>query len=965
MGRPRPGALSLGARVIARELRTQPAVVISLLIAVVLSTLVMAGAPRLLEKVAEDDLYATVSEPLPSQRNITLERDGHLGTGNGSDPFAATRRVGDSFVERELPESVGAIVSGHYFLVDSPQLVVSPLPGEEPPHPYPTFFRFRYQEGVEDQTTRVDGSLPKPQEPIEMLVGDDCPDDPAERESLRNALSKTESDVTDLDCHIGLVGHFQTAVTARTAEDMGLAIGQSMLLRADLTDPAYFGVFGDALHFQFVLSISGIVELTDQSDEYWFGDPVLHKPNIQENADRRIIFARGLMSPRDYGGLLSAMGQARWSYAWRLFVDPDLVREADLDRLQKDLTTLGLDYSPVGTSADDLKVVTRLPDLLVDHATQKTQTVALMSLTVAALFGVAVAVSLLLAILMTERQRPAIVLVRSRGASPGQLTMTRFYEALAIVVPAAALGYGFAYALVTDSESLIAYRMTVALAAAVVAGLVTAGLTLYRKRLGSLQRENLAPPGPSSRRVVGEILVVVLAAGATILLRRRGQVDDTAATSGVDLLLAILPILIGLAAAIVTLRVYPHLIRLLAWLGSLRPGVVSFVGFRRILQRSPAHSLPVMVLLLCVATATYASVARVSIETGQEASSWQAVGADYAIKGFAANVTLPASIDLDTLPGSSTVGTGRTFADARIDTDVGSFATEAIAVDSRYDRITADSPTARRLPDSVQVEAEGTESDPLPIIVASEWPGGYEPEIGDMVQLDLGRLQPFAEVVAVRDRYPDMPQGRPFVVMSLETMASISDLPLPPTAAYVRGDRSAGDILREEVEIRAPSARVISRYDILDSVVRDPFVHWVDRALLLITGLAGAFAVASALFALALASSGRRRDFAYLRTMGLETSQTVVLTVLEQAPALLTGVVAGVATGIAIAVLLAPAVSVAAFTGGLVPSTVSISWADLGVLAAVLSLAMTIAVVISVMMSKHDDPARILRIGDE
>jgi putative ABC transport system permease protein len=965
MARPRPGALTLGARVIARELRSEPAVVISLLVAVVLSTLVVAGAPRLLEKVAEEDLYATVSEPPASQRNITLERDGHIGAGNGADPFAATRRVGDSFAERQLPQSVETVVSGHYFLVDSPQLAVSPLPGEEPPHPFPTFFRFRYQEGIEDQAMLVEGSFPTPQEPVEMLVGDECPEDPEERAALEDALGSDDPDVADIDCHMGFVNHYEAAVTARTAEDMGLEIGQRMLLRADLNDPAFFGVFGEALHFQFVFSISGIIELADQSDEYWFGDPVLHKPNIQENADLRIIFARGLMSPQDYGSLLSSMGQARWRYSWRFFIDPDRVRVADLDLLRKDLAALELDYSPVSSGAESLKVRTRLPDLLAEHAAQKTQTVALMSLTVAALFGVAVAVSVLLAILMTERQRSAIVLTRGRGASPGQLAMSRLYEALVIVAPAAALGYGAAYALVADSDDLAAYRLTVALAAAVVAGLVGAGLALYRKRLGSMQREHFTPPGLSPRRIVAEILVVVLAVGATVVLRRRGQVDDVRFSSGVDLLLAVLPTLIGMAAAIITLRIYPYLIQLLAWLGSLRRGVVSFVGFRRILQRSPAHSLPVMVLLLCVATATYASVARFSIEKGQEASSWQAVGADFAIKGFGASVTLPGSIDLDALAGADMVGTGRTFANARIVTDVGNFATEAIAVSTRYDQITSDSPSARRLPDAVQVPAEGTPTDPLPIMISSAWPGGYQPEVGDMVQLDLGRLEPFAEVVEIRDRYPDMQQDRPFVVMSIETLASIGDLPLPPTVAYVRAERTAGDTLRDEIDAVAPSARVISRYDTLDSVSRDPFVLWVDRTLRLITGLAGAFAVAAALSALALASASRRRDFAYLRTMGLETGQTAALTVIEQAPAVLAGVVAGVATGVTIALLLEPAVSVAAFTGGLVPSAVAISCAELGVLAAVLFVGMTVAVVISVLMSKHDEPARILRIGDE
>lgn len=941
--------------------------VVSLLVVVALSSLVMAGAPRLLERVAGDDLYATVSEPLPSHRNIIVERDGRIGAGNGSDPFAATSRVGDFFAEEEMPESVQQVVSSHYYVVDSPQFAVSPLPGDDPPHPFPTLLRFRYQEGIDERTTLVAGSLPTRQEPIEMLVGPECPDDKGEREALRELLEAGDLDDAEEppDCRIAPVPHYQAAVTARTAEDMGLEIGRRMLLTADLTDPAYFSVFGESLNFRFVFSISGIIELTDPADEYWFGDPVLHKPNIQENADLRIIFARGLMATEDYQSLLSGLNAARWSYSWRYFVSPDRVREADLDVLQRDLAALDLDFSPVGARANDLRVITRLPELLDEHAAQKTATVALMSLTVAALFSVVVAVSLLLAILMTERQRLAIILTRSRGASPGQMAMTRLFEALLIAAPAAAIGYGGAYLLLSDTDSLAPYRTTVGLVSAVVAGLVAAGLTLFRKPLGSMQREHPAVSRRSPRRIVLEVLVIVLATGATLLSRRRGQIDDGPGGARVDFLLASLPALIGLASAIITLRIYPHAIRLLAWLGSLRPGVVWFVGFRRILQRSPARSLPVLVLIMCVATATYASVSRVSIETGQEASSWQAVGADYAIKGFGADVTLPSSIDLEDLADPERLATAHSFANARVETEIGNFATEAIAVTETYDRITADGPADRRVPIPLQTSALGTEADPLPIIVASAWPGEYEPTVGDMLQLDLGRLQPFGEVVEIRDRYPDMPDGRPFVVMSLDTLTSISDLKLPPTVAYIRADRSAGDTLAEKLEVQAPSARLISRYETLDTVARDPFVRWVDLGLLLVGGLAAAFAVVAALSALALSSAVRRRDFAYLRTMGLETRQTAALTVIEQAPAVVTGVLAGIGTGVAIALLLEPAVDVGAFTGNLVPSSITISWPDLAALAAALIVAMTIAVVTSVTMSKHDEPARILRVGDQ
>lgn len=957
----RVGSLSLGARVISRELRHQPAVVASLFVGVLLAVFVIGATPRLFEKVAAEDLYATVSDPLPSQRNVRIERIGRIGVGRGNaDVFDPLVAIGDSFAE-EAPESVQTIISDRQWVLDSAQLRVGRLPGEQPPHPFPTFFRFHSQEGIDERVTIVEGTSPQPQEPVPMLVGLDCPHEPEERDALQATLEIGEM-VIDADCRLEEVPHFEVAVTAETAEDMGLEVGHPVVLTPDTMDSLYFGVPGNELAFQMLLTVSGIMELTDVDEEYWFGDPTLHRPSIRENADLRVIYGKGLLAKDDYLSVVQSLGRSAWRYTWRWFVSPERVRDSDAAKLQSDLTAFELEYSAIAALRNEPRVFTVLPELLRAHLRQRAETVALMSLGAASLLAIVVAMSVLLAYLMTERQRHSIVLERNRGASPGQLTLTRLYEALLVVVPAAILGYFGARFALAGTDDLPSYRSSVVTTAAVLVATVAAGVPLFRRRLGSLQREQTDTAVSTGRSLVFDIFVVMLAAGATISLRRRGQAESTALET--DLLLVAMPALIGLGAALIVLRVYPYIIRMAAWVGSLGRGLVWFVGFRRVLQQTWAQRLPVLVILMCVATASYASVQQDSIVAAQEASSWQVTGSDYAIKGFGPDVTLPRSLDVDGLRALGPLGTARSFFNAKVVSDSGIFPSEAIAVTSEYDDITGDSPTERRLPQAVAREAAGTADDPLPVIISNRWPAGFQPVVGDVVEVDLDGPRYSVVVVEVRERYPDVELGRPFVVLSLDTLATVSEFPLPATVAYLRGDRSLEEQLRDTVTQQSTSARVISRYEVLDSVARDPFISWVNTGLALVLIVAVVFAIASSVSALALATAVRRRDLAYLTTMGLVTRHATAVTVIEQFPALLTGAVAGALTGVGTALALAPAVDLGGFTGDLVPASVVVSWPTVMMLAGILLAVMSVAVVVSSSMSKRDDPARILRIGD-
>lgn len=800
-----------------------------------------------------------------------------------------------------------------------------------------------------------------------MLVGSGCPVDPEERADLEERLRAGESPAEEIECALQDVPHYQVAVSSRTAEDLGIGIGQRMLIRPDPADLMFFGPSGNDLDFRGVMSISGIITLDEPSDEYWYGDPWLHQPRIRQNPDFRIISAAGLIAADDYGSMLTTMRQAGRDHVWRYFVDPALAQGADIDVLQADLAPFEARFTSSSARPNEYRVITQLADLLAAHQEQRTQTVALLSLSAAGLLTVVAAVILLLGTLMTERRTTQIVLTRNRGSSVSQLTLTRLYETLIITVPAGAIGYLAASLALAGTDDLMPYRATVVVVAVSTAVIVAAGVPLFSRRLGALQTERARQSKTSSlRRVVVEVVMVVLAAGAVVLLRRRGQIVD-GGRSEFDLLLAATPTLLGIAGGLMILRIYAPVVRILAGLGARARGLVPFVGLRRILRQSIGARLSLLAVILCVATAAHASVTRSSIEHGQLASSWQTVGADYAVRGFADGVNLPSSIDLNGLESHGSLALGREYPSTKIEIDSGSTNAQILAIEAdAHASLTGGTPADVSLSASLLAQpGSGTEARPFSAIVSRVWPSDVSPGMGETFTLDLGRLQPVVKVVGIRDDYPGLTTGRPFVAIDHGMLQSMTEQPLLPTVAFVDAPLSSGKAIEAALHAQSPTARLTSRYSVLDSVARDPFVEWSALALRVVFVFAVALAVIAAVSSLALTTSTRKRDYGYLRTVGLDTGQATSMTIVEQLPAVVLGAVAGIVIGIGSALLLGPAIDLGAFTGDVLATPITVDWVAVGILAVSLIGAMTAAVVISVLITRRANLGRILRVGEE
>ncbi|MEY7981603.1 ABC transporter permease, partial [Streptomyces pilosus] len=118
-------------------------------------------------------------------------------------------------------------------------------------------------------------------------------------------------------------------------------------------------------------------------------------------------------------------------------------------------------------------------------------------------------------------------------------------------------------------------------------------------------REDVAATRPSRRRTVAELTLVAVAGGAGVALRTRG-VSDGGEASG-DALVSLAPVLVGMIAALLLVRLHPLPLRALAGPAGRLRGVVGPLSLARASRASGSAVLPLLALLTALTTAAIAA----------------------------------------------------------------------------------------------------------------------------------------------------------------------------------------------------------------------------------------------------------------------------------------------------------------------------------------------------------------------
>jgi putative ABC transport system permease protein len=911
-----------GPRLAIKALRTAPGPATALALISLLGTLLLVSTPGSFATAADEGLIAALENASATERNIELNRFSLIAASTGDDPLENVIVSGSRFRTGALdpevghtrrftlpmPASVRAIVTGQTYVVDSPGYVASPI-GDSPQwhSKLSVVFRFRYQESIADNIRVLDGDLPERAASIEVLA------DTGLRPDHDTGLCPPEVDpepVAGRCLEEITVPLFEVALSAATLDELGMTIGDRLLLVPDRNDRAHQGVAAARLEYFLALEVTGTFEALDTDDPYWYEDLQLETPLVYENPDFALKFPLALISPDDYGRLLTRTQGAFWSYRWRYVVDPNLLGSSPVDQLKTDLQDLELHYRSILFDPRGLdSLSTGLSSLIARVEGQRSAAADLSALVVIISGAALLTAAGVSGTALSRRLGSLILMLRRRGTDRLRLHIWTWLVGLCAVIPAALAGFGVA-AIRGDP---IEWRPAAAFLAAVSIAAAAAARSAIRSNLPRHPR-TLDDRTWSLGRVVAGTGIVVVAASTVLLLDRRAS-DTT--EPAVDALSTMTPIAIAAAAAVIVAAVYslPGRVgrRLLRRAGiGVRLGTGRIVGHPRAARSTIAALAMVAALGASVATIGH------SIAAGQTDEAWQSTGADVRITGFDETARLPFGLDREALEASGPTAAGYR-ADVRLRQPPG-YGTPIpfLALETaRYEEVTAGreghTPEVASLGQDQGGAGLGTDANPISALIGPSWPDDVALAPGDTFTLDIGGAQTAFLVTGTTERFPGLDADGPFVIADIDAIAGVGGVRLP-TALYLRASEQTAVEIRE-VLADVPGTVVTTRYDVTSSIHRAPLVAMATRSTATaawFTGIAGLVVAVAAGFI--IGASGRA-EARRLRAIGLSRRQRARTAIAETVLPGAVAVLAGLGSGVVAASIIATDLGLDRFTG--------------------------------------------------
>ncbi|MFF3150988.1 ABC transporter permease, partial [Streptomyces sp. NPDC057927] len=394
---------------------------------------------------------------------------------------------------------------------------------------------------------------------------------------------------------------------------------------------------------------------------------------------------------------------------------------------------------------------------------------------------------------------------------------------------------------------------------------------------------------------------LVLAVGSVVALRRRG------ASSAGDLLVSAAPVLVGLIAALVLVRLYPLPLRWAARPAARGRGVVGFLSLARAGRSSTGGvALPRLALLLALTTAAFGGSVLAGVSDARDRAALLATGADARIAGPGEVTPLPAGVAgaVRKVAGVRAVTAVRIERTAEL-TSGGAGAKEGLTLigvePASYARLARQTGLGAFPAEVLKPKgAQGAGTGRVLNAVAS-------PGLAERLGRAPRRITSLAgditvRIAAVRSRTPAAP-GADFLLVDAAGLTH-SD----PTALLATGAALDAPALRTAVRGAGKGLTVTSRDEERAALSDAPLQAGAER-IYTTAALAGAgYAVLALLLSLLQSAPERAALLARLRTMGLTSRQGRRLLSLDALPQALLASSGGMLAGWATVRLLAPGI---------------------------------------------------------
>ncbi|MER7926890.1 FtsX-like permease family protein [Streptomyces sp. NPDC096057] len=673
----------------------------------------------------------------------------------------------------------------------------------------------------------------------------------------------------------------EAAVTEATATSLHIKVGSVIHVPGEGRSPL-------------AVRVTGILTPRDPGGAYWSTQPLLRTPTLVAlpTPDRPTYWLGALLLAPDAAPALLGTDAAPVPY-WQLAPDLSALHAHDLDRLKTAVASLesgpGLQLARTYTTPDT-DVSTGLSDVFTSYGQLRAE---VRPLTAVAGFGtgtVAVVVLLMTGALTADRRRTELALLRARGASLPGLTARLLAETAVIAVPAGALGLAVALLAVPAGRS--GHAVGAALAVVLTASVALparAALTHRTVRVHG-PREDVTTVRPSRRRTVAELTLLVLASGAVEALRRSG----TSGSAG-NQLVSLAPVLVGVIAALVLVRVYPFLLRRLTRPAGRLRGVVAHLSLARAGRTTGSAVLPLLALLTALTTAAFGGSVLAGVSDARDHAALLSVGADARLD---ATAPLPAQLPgrISRLPGVHGLDEVSITYDAKPLDGLESVPLVGVAP-STYGELAGRSGLGA-FPQG-QLKRPARSDAVLPALASPSVASAYGTRPFLVRLPDTSAVT--VRIVLVRDATPAL-SGADFLVVDRSGLPGTA---ARPTSLLVTGDRVSGAALRSAA---GSAAGVTVRAEQRARYADSPLQSDVGRIYAAAVAAGAGYAVLALLLALLRAAPERAALLARLRTMGLTRAQGRRLLVLESLPQALLAAAGGALTGWATIRLLAPGV---------------------------------------------------------
>ncbi|UJP41184.1 FtsX-like permease family protein [Cellulomonas palmilytica] len=725
----------------------------------------------------------------------------------------------------------------------------------------------------------------------------------------------------------------EVGVTADALDALGLALGDEVRVTG-------------AMVTRLTAVVVGTYEVVDPQDPVWTALPEFVTATPAPASTGSVAAAGLLVTDASVPDLLVAMQPTAVTTDVRFVALPDRLTAARARTLAAQVVDLRADPGPLQLrDARTPTLATSLDDVLLEYRARLAGATAQASVLLLGIVSVGALTILLAARLLVERRSATLTLERARGASVASVGWRSLLESVPLAASASAVAVGLLVLLLPRVggswwPGAAVAAVGVLAPAVLAAALVRRSWTGRRVPANRADRDRLASRR-RTRRLVAELTLLAVAAGALLSVRSRGLLSSSA--GDVDWLLAATPVLLAGAATVLAAHVVPPVLRRLRAVASRGPALAGLVATARA-ERASRTAIPLLSVTVAVALVVFSGITVTTVDRGQDRAADLLVGGDVRIDGPVDDAVLDA---LRTQDGVTSVVGSRTWVSRTFGVGSGVDVT-LLAVDAEHwARLRA---------------AQGAVVDDGLAGLGADAPGGVPALVSPELQRIAEAFDPQVWTtdvfvpVDVRGTTSVRVDGAPTVVVDRTALAAGLGAPVPAQTTWVLG-RGADEAVVAEAVAALPEVSVLSRVEWLDTWNSSPLTTGLRTLLRVAQAALAVLAVVALVLTVVATARDRRRTLHVLRTLGLDAGTARRLSAGEVAPIAVAGLLAGSAIGVVVPWLLTNALGLSALTGEPGTTRVTVTWLPFAVAVGALAAGLAVAVEVEARTRRDDDLA--------